>query len=67
MGTKYHTVRTVPKSNRKFIETETKVIPLTHVYITALVSCSYFRIQYTVQIVYGNINVIIALSELTSL
>jgi hypothetical protein len=27
---KYHTVRTVPKSNREIVETETKSIPLTH-------------------------------------
>jgi hypothetical protein len=30
----YHTVRTVPKSNRKIAETEAKSIPLTHIYTT---------------------------------
>jgi hypothetical protein len=29
---KYHTVRTVPKLNGKFVETETKLIPLTCIY-----------------------------------
>jgi len=28
---KYHTVRTVTKSNRKIIETEAKLMPLTHI------------------------------------
>jgi hypothetical protein len=31
---KYHTVGTVPKSNRKIIETETKLMLLAHVYMT---------------------------------
>jgi len=30
---KCHTARTVPKSNRKITETETKLIPLIYVYI----------------------------------
>jgi hypothetical protein len=30
----YHTVGTVPKSNRKIVETETKLMFLAHVYMT---------------------------------
>jgi len=33
MGGKYHIVETVSKFNRKFVETESKLIPLTHMYI----------------------------------
>jgi len=32
---KYHAAGTVPKSNRKIVETETKSIPITHIYMTA--------------------------------
>jgi hypothetical protein len=32
---KYHTVETVQNSNRNIAETETKSIPLTHIYMTA--------------------------------
>jgi hypothetical protein len=31
----YHTVRTVPKSNQKIVETEFILIPLTHIQMTA--------------------------------
>jgi hypothetical protein len=31
---KYHTVKTIPKSNIKIVETEGKVIPLKHKYMT---------------------------------
>jgi hypothetical protein len=31
----YHTVRTVPKSNRKISETQPKYIPLTYIYLIA--------------------------------
>jgi hypothetical protein len=34
MGKKYHGVGTVPKSNRKIVELETKSISLTHTYMT---------------------------------
>jgi len=37
-STKYHTVRTVPKSNRKTVETLAKWIPLTHIQYRSL-SC----------------------------
>jgi len=32
---KYGTVRTIPKSNQKMIETEEKWMPLTHISMTA--------------------------------
>jgi len=35
----YHTVRTVPKSNIKIVETETKSILLTHKHMTAHLPC----------------------------
>ena len=35
MKNKYHTVETVPKSNRKKVQTEDKLIPLTHIYMAA--------------------------------
>jgi len=31
----YHTLETVPKSNRKKVQTEDKLIPLTHIYMAA--------------------------------
>ena len=31
----YHTVGTVPKSNREIVETEAKSTPLTHIYMTS--------------------------------
>jgi len=31
---KYHTVRTVPKSNRNIVEDEAKSIPLRYIYMT---------------------------------
>ena len=31
---KYHTMGTVRKSNRKIVETETKLTPITHIYMT---------------------------------
>jgi hypothetical protein len=33
---KYNTIRTIPKSFRKIIEAELKLIPLTHIYMTTL-------------------------------
>jgi hypothetical protein len=32
---KYHSYETVPKSNRKITETDAKLIPLMHIYMTA--------------------------------
>jgi hypothetical protein len=32
---RYHNVRTVTKSNHKNVEIEAKLIPITHVYMTA--------------------------------
>jgi hypothetical protein len=34
MGKKYHAVGTIPKSNRRIEELETKSISLTHTYMT---------------------------------
>jgi hypothetical protein len=34
-GSHYHTFRTVPKSNRKFVEAEKKLIPLKYICRTA--------------------------------
>jgi len=35
---KYHFVETVPKSNFKIIIKETKLIPVAHIYMTALMA-----------------------------
>ena len=32
---KYHAIKILPASNRKIVETETKWIPLTHIYMTS--------------------------------
>ena len=34
MGTKYHTVGSIPKSNRKIVEIEASSILITHLYMT---------------------------------
>jgi hypothetical protein len=42
---KYHTVGTFSKSNGKTVETETKLIPLTHMHMTAHFPGWYRQLQ----------------------
>jgi hypothetical protein len=42
----YHNVRAMSKPNRKLVETETHLIPLTHVYMTALISTASVYSSY---------------------
>ena len=47
-NTKYHTVKTVTKTNRKNVETQAKSIPIIHMYMTTLLPGLFQSQQYKV-------------------